>query len=131
MQNYIIGFLLPTLVMFASWILRAWLAGDLRVSVPNSVRPAAELAFHIITGSLLFALVFSAAAGINFIIEIFAQRRLAPEWIVTPTHILEAVVWGGDMIAFLLFTAVQLYVFCRAMMLLAKGTQAASDSSQS
>jgi hypothetical protein len=113
-MNYLFwGLLLGPVPMFTAWILQAWLAGNLKISIPEGVRPAAELAVHIVTGSVLFALVFSAAACINLLIDFFVQRSLTPSWIVEPTHILEAIVWGGDVLAFLLFTAVQLLIFCK------------------
>jgi hypothetical protein len=82
MPLYIIAFLLPALTMWGGWILRAWLDGRFRVSVPENVRPAAELALHIIIGTALFALVFSTAAIINVLIDFFVQHHMAPEWLV-------------------------------------------------
>jgi len=64
--------------------------------------------------------MFSAAAGINFLIDFFVQRHIAPDWLIVPTHILEALLWSGDVLAFLLFTAIQLLTFGSEMALSAK-----------
>jgi hypothetical protein len=80
------------------------------VEVSEETGPAAVFATQVIVGTFIFSLVMLAAYGLSVLVGWMAAHG-APEWMITPAHWAEWLLFWADLFCFGLFLLSEMLKF--------------------
>jgi|GEM_PF-2733569 len=88
----------------------------------HNLRLITAFALHIIAAVGLFALIGGAAALLNFYTRFLEQAGMSP-LIIRAIHLTEYVLFGADLLCFLVYVAREVWLLLREILGFASATQ--------
>ena len=78
------------------------------IALPTTLKPIADFVFQIVVGTILFLFLFLMAVFIALVIAFFHDKNFMPPWLLQWGETAEKLIFGFDMVCYVLFLVAEL-----------------------